>query len=199
MNTTVIRQIRSAFVAFALVTIITGVIYPLVITGLGQVLFPYQANGSLLVQDGQVVGSALIGQHTNDPRYFWSRPSSINYMQSTTSGVLTASGATSYSWTNSRLATQIAERTEAIRAANNLNENLLIPSDLLFASASGLDPHITPEGAALQVERVAAARGLELTQVEDLVAQYIEAPQLGVFGQPRVNVLLLNLALDSIE
>jgi potassium-transporting ATPase KdpC subunit len=170
MNTTVIRQIRSAFVAFALLTIITGVIYPLVLTGIGQVLFPYQANGSLLVQDGQVVGSALIGQHTNDPRYFWSRPSSINYMQSTTSGVLTASGATSYSWT-----------------------------DLLFTSASGLDPHITPEGAALQVERIAAARGLELTQVEDLVAQYTEAPQMGVFGQPRVNVLLLNLALDSIE
>lgn len=193
------KQLRAALTAFILLSLITGVLYPLLMTGIGQVLFPYQANGSLIVQDGQVVGSALIGQTTDDPAYFWWRPSAVNAMQGSSAEALTASGATNYGWTNATLADQVVERAAAIRAAHNLPEDAPIPSDLLFASASGLDPHISPEAAALQIDRVAQARGLERAQVESLTAQYTEAPQFGILGQPRVNVLLLNLALDSIE
>lgn len=193
------KQLRAALTAFILLSLITGVLYPLLMTGIGQVFFPYQANGSLIVQDGQVVGSALIGQTTDDPAYFWWRPSAVNAMQGSSADALTASGATNYGWTNATLADQVVERAAAIRAAHNLPEDAPIPSDLLFASASGLDPHISPEAAALQIDRVAQARGLERAQVESLTAQYTEAPQFGILGQPRVNVLLLNLALDSIE
>ncbi len=193
------KQLRAALTAFILLSLITGVLYPLLMTGIGQVFFPYQANGSLIVQDGQVVGSALIGQTTDDPAYFWWRPSAVNAMQGSSADALTASGATNYGWTNATLADQVVERAAAIRAAHNLPEDAPIPSDLLFASASGLDPHISPEAAALQIDRVAQARGLERAQVESLTTQYTEAPQFGILGQPRVNVLLLNLALDSIE
>ena len=193
------KQLRAALTAFILLSLITGVLYPLLMTGIGQVFFPYQANGSLIVQDGQVVGSALIGQTTDDPAYFWWRPSAVNAMQGSSADALTASGATNYGWTNATLADQVVERAAAIRAAHNLPQDAPIPSDLLFASASGLDPHISPEAAELQIDRVAQARGLERAQVESLTTQYTEAPQFGILGQPRVNVLLLNLALDSIE
>ncbi|MBW4439085.1 MAG: potassium-transporting ATPase subunit KdpC [Pleurocapsa minor GSE-CHR-MK-17-07R] len=193
------KHIRAAVTAFVLLTIITGVIYPLLTTGFGQVLFPYQANGSLIERDGVVVGSALIGQITDDPAYFWWRPSAVNAMQGGSPEALISSGASNQGWTSATLAEQVAARAEAIRSANNLAADTPIPPDLLFASASGLDPHISPEAAALQVARVAEARDLEVSQVEALVAQYTEAPQLLVLGQPRVNVLLLNLALDDIQ
>lgn len=192
-------QIRAALAAFIALTVITGVIYPLAMTVIGQVLFPYQANGSLIVQDGQVVGSALIGQSTDDPRYFWWRPSAVNAMQGSSPDALIASGATNYGWTNATLAEQVAERAASLRAAHNLPDDAAIPADLLFASASGLDPHISPEAAALQIDRVAEARSLDRAAVAQLVAQHTEQPQLGVLGQPRVNVLLLNLALDGIQ
>jgi K+-transporting ATPase ATPase C chain len=194
-----INQLRVALAAFILLTVITGVVYPLLITVIGQVIFPYQANGSLIIQDGQVTGSTLIGQSINDPAYFWSRPSAVNYMQGSTPEALISSGATNYGWTNATLSEQIEERSAAIREAHNLNADATIPSDLLFASASGLDPHISPEAAALQIDRVAEARGLDSSQVRDLVEQYTESPQFGLFGQPRVNVLLLNLALDGLQ
>lgn len=193
------KHIRAAVTTFVLLTIITGVIYPLLTTGIGQVLFPYQANGSLIQRDGVVVGSALIGQTTDDPAYFWWRPSAVNAMQGGSPDALIASGASNQGWTSAALAEQVAARAEAIRAANNLAADAPVPPDMLFASASGLDPHISPEAAAVQVERVAAARGIEASQVEALVAQYTENPQALILGQRRVNVLLLNLALDDIQ
>lgn len=193
------KQMRAALTAFILLSVITGVIYPLLMTGIGQVLFPYQANGSLIVQNGEVVGSALIGQTTDDPAYFWWRPSAVNAMQGSSSDALIASGATNYGWTNAALAEQVAERAAAIRAAHGLADDTPLPADLVFASGSGLDPHISPEAAALQIDRVATARSLDRAQVETLVAQYTESPQFGILGEPRVNVLLLNLALDGLE
>lgn len=191
-----VTQIRAALTTFILLAVITGVIYPLLITGIGQVLFPFQANGSLIVQNGEVVGASLIGQNTDDPAYFWWRPSAVNAMQG---GGLAASGATNYGWTNATLAEQVAERAAVIRAANGLADDAAIPADLLFASGSGLDPHISPEAAALQLSRVANARGFDRAQVEALVAQHTEPPQFGIFGEARVNVLLLNLALDGLQ
>lgn len=193
------KQFRAALTAFILLSVVTGVIYPLTMTGVGQVLFPVQANGSLIIQNGEIVGSSLIGQTTDDPAYFWWRPSAVNAMQGSSPEALIASGATNYGWTNATLTEQVTERAAAIRAANGLSGDTLIPADLLFASASGLDPHISPAAAALQIDRVADARGLEYVQVETLVAQYTESPQFGVLGEPRVNVLLLNLALDGLE
>jgi potassium-transporting ATPase KdpC subunit len=180
-------------------TILTGVIYPLVVTGVAQVVFPYQANGSLLTRDDIVVGSELIGQQTDDPRYFWWRPSAVNSMQGTTPEQLGSSGATNAGWTSAALADAVAERSAAFRSENLLNDDTEIPSDIVFTSGSGLDPHISPEAAYLQVERVAAERGLDTQAVTELVDAYVESPQLGFLGEPRVNVLLLNLALDELQ
>lgn len=194
-----LKQFRTALVSFILLTLITGVLYPLLMTGAGQVLFPFQANGSLIVKDGDVVGSSLIGQSTDSPDYFWWRPSAVNAMLASTPEALIASGASNYGWTSAALAKQVAERAAAIRAANGLSNDTPIPADLLFASASGIDPHISPEAAALQIDRVAQTRNLDRAEVEALVTQYTEFPQFGIFGDPRVNVLLLNLALDGLE
>jgi K+-transporting ATPase ATPase C chain len=174
-------------------TILTGVLYPLVITLAAQVVFPTQANGSLLTRDGAVVGASLIGQDwNNDPGYFWSRPSAISYNPLPSSG-------SNLGPTSTTLAQTVAERAAAFREAHNLPDDATIPTEILFASGSGLDPHISPEAARIQVARVSAARGLPVEQVNALVDQYNEAPQLGFLGQPRVNVLLLNLALDELQ
>lgn len=194
-----LKQFRVALTVFILLTVITGVIYPLLITVAGQTLFPYQANGSLIVQNEKVVGSLLIGQVTDDPAYFWWRPSAVNAMQGASPEALIASGATNYGWTNATLAEQVAEREAALRAAHDLSDEAPLPADLLFASASGLDPHISLQAAAMQADRVARARGLDRDQLERLIARYTENRQFGVLGEPRVNVLLLNLALDGAE
>ena len=180
-------------------TILTGVIYPLAVTGIAQVVFPYQANGSLISRDDVVIGSELMGQQTNDPAYFWSRPSAVNYMQGTTPEQLGLSGATNQGWTSATLADAASERSATFQRDNRLNDAADIPTEMLFASGSGLDPHISPDAAYLQVERVAAARGLDTEVVTELVDQYVESPQWGFLGEPRVNVLLLNLALDALE
>lgn len=192
------KQLRAALTAFVLLMLLTGVVYPLSMTAIGQTFFPEQTKGSLIVRDGQVVGSSLIGQTTDDPAYFWGRPSAVNAMQGP-SEALIASGATQYGRTSAALAEQVAERAAVLRAAHFLSAEEAIPADLLFASASGIDPHISPESAALQIDRVAAARGLDRSTVETLVARYTEMPQFGFLGMMRVNVLLLNLALDSVE
>jgi len=191
-----LKQLRAALAAFFLLTLITGVLYPLLVTVIGQVALADTANGSLIARDGQIVGSALIGQTTTDLAYFWGRPSTVNAMQG---GALTASGASNAGWTNAVWAQTVADRAAQLRAAHGLAADAPLPPDLLFASASGIDPHISPTAAALQIDRVAAARGLDRTQVEALVAQHTESPQFGLLGQPRVNVLLLNLALDALE
>jgi K+-transporting ATPase ATPase C chain len=183
----------------AVMTILTGVIYPLAVTGIAQIVFPYQANGSLITHDDIVVGSALIGQQTDDPRYFWWRPSAVNAMRGTTPEQLGSSGATNQGWTSAALADAVAQRSAAFRSDNLLNDDAEIPADIVFASGSGLDPHISPEAAYLQVERVAEVRGLDAQAVTELVDTYVESPQFGFLGEPRVNVLLLNLALDELQ
>lgn len=188
MNT----QLRPAFTIFALLTIITGVIYPLVVTGIAQIAFPHQANGSLIMtEDGQAVGSELIGQQFDDPKYFWGRPSAANYNAAASSG-------SNYGPMNPALMDVVQTRIDALKAADPDN-SLPIPVDLVTASASGLDPHISVASALYQVQRVASARGLNEVDVIALVNQYTEGRQFGFLGEPRVNVLLLNIALDEIQ
>lgn len=185
--------------AFVVLTLLTGIIYPLTITVIAQVLFPQQANGSLIEVNGTIIGSDLIGQQTDDPRYFWWRPSAVNAMQGSSLENPASSGATNYGSSNAALETQIMERQEAFDSANHLADNIAIPQEMLFASASGLDPHISPLAARLQIDRIAEVRGLPVEKVADLVESMIEAPQLRFLGESRVNVLRLNLALDALE
>jgi K+-transporting ATPase ATPase C chain len=175
-------------------TIITGVAYPLVITAAAQVLFPTQANGSLILNGETVIGSSLIGQNMNgDVRYFWSRPSAINYAPM-------PSGGSNLAPTSATLQTAVAERADVFITSNSLTTaSGLVPAEMVFASGSGLDPHISPAAARLQAGRVAAARGLDAAQVLALIDGLVEAPQWGFLGQERVNVLLLNLALDGLQ
>lgn len=182
-----LTHLRPALVMLALFTLLTGLAYPLAMTGLGQTLFPAQANGSAIVKGGTVVGSRLIGQTFSDDRYFWGRPSAAGdgYDGRSSSG-------SNLGPTSQALADRIA--AEATRYGIQASE---IPAELLTASGSGLDPHISPRAAAFQAERVAAARGFPLSDVQALISKHTEQPALGVFGEPRVNVLALNLALDE--
>ncbi len=184
-------QLRPALVILALLTIITGVIYPLVVTGIAQVIFPHQANGSLIEVDGKIVGSELIGQPFDDPKYFWSRPSATGPFPYNAA----ASSGSNLGPTNEALIEATQRRIEALHAADPGND-ALIPVDLVTASASGLDPHISPAAALYQAGRVARARGLSREQILALVNAHIEGRLFGLIGEPRVNVLRLNLALD---
>jgi potassium-transporting ATPase KdpC subunit len=186
--------IRPAIVLFLVLTVITGLIYPLVVTGIAQVLFPQQANGSLIVKDGQVVGSRLIGQPFDDPKYFWGRPSATGPFPYNAA----ASSGSNLGPTNPALTDAVQARMDTLKAADPENTQP-IPVDLVTTSASGLDPHISPAAAAYQVSRVAHARGLDDSAVQQLVAQYTQGRDLGVLGEPRVNVLELNLALDALK
>lgn len=181
-----------------ILTVLTGLIYPLAVTGAAQVVFPHQANGSLITSaDGTVVGSELIGQVVDDPRYFSGRPSVVNAMQADTPTLL-SSGASNLSLSDPRLRADYVSRAEAFRAANGLPADTPVPSEMVMASGSGLDPHISPEAARLQATRVAEARGLAVESVLALIVEHTEAPQLGILGETRVNVLRLNLALDGV-
>lgn len=185
-------QLRPALVALTALTLITGFLYPLVITGIAQILFPRQANGSLILIDGKPVGSSLIGQPFAAPKYFWGRPSATSPFPYNAA----ASSGSNLGPTNDALIKAVQARIDALKAVDPGNP-LPIPVDLVTASASGLDPHISPAAAEYQVRRIARVRGLDETDVRRLVAQYIEGRQLGVLGEPRVNVLTLNLALDT--
>jgi K+-transporting ATPase ATPase C chain len=184
-------QLRPAFFMLLIFTVITGVIYPLAVTGIAQVIFPSQANGSLVTINEKTYGSELIGQQFNDPKYFWGRPSATGYDASASSG-------SNYGPMNPDLFKAVQARIDALKAADPTN-TLRIPVDLVTASGSGLDPQISVAAALYQVHRVAAARGLNEAQVQSLVAQYTEGRQFGFLGEPRVNVLLLNLALDGLK
>jgi potassium-transporting ATPase KdpC subunit len=186
------NQLRPALVSLAALTLITGLVYPLVVTGVAQVLFPRQANGSLILMDGKPVGSSLIGQPFEAPKYFWGRPSATSPFPYNAA----ASSGSNLGPTSEALMKVVKGRIDALKSADPDNP-LPLPVDLVTASGSGLDPHISPASAAYQVRRVARARGMEEAMVRQLVTQHTEGRQLGVLGEPRVNVLALNLALDT--
>jgi K+-transporting ATPase ATPase C chain len=175
-----------------LLTLVTGVAYPLLVTGIAQAVFPSQAQGSLIVKGGKVVGSRLIGQPFDDPKYFWSRPSATSPFADNAG----SSSGSNLSPTNPDLVKAVQGRVDALRAADPGN-SAPVPVDLVTASGSGLDPHISPAAAFYQAPRVAKARKLPPETVRELVERHIEGRFLGFLGEPRVNVLALNLALDS--
>jgi potassium-transporting ATPase KdpC subunit len=177
------------FIAFSL---LTGLIYPLLMTGIIQIAMPEQASGSLIVMNGKIVGSELIGQNFTSPGYFHGRPSAVNYAGN-------GSGASNFGPTSAKLMEQASRRISEVRRENNMSSNSTVPSELVLNSGSGLDPHISMEGAMLQVPRVAVARGIPESEVKVLVYQHIEPAQFGIMGQERVNVLNLNLALDGLK
>lgn len=187
-----LKHLRPALVSFALLSLITGVIYPLLVTGVGQGLFPKQAAGSLIEQDGRLVGSELIGQNFSQPKYFWGRPSATAPMANNAAN----SSGSNLGPLNPALADAVKARIEALKAADPGNA-LPLPADLVMASASGLDPHISPAAARYQAARVARERQLPLADVQRLIEAHTEARDLQVLGEPRVNVLKLNLALDA--
>ncbi len=193
-------QFRPAIVSLILLTLITGLIYPLIVTGIAQIVFPAQANGSLIVKDGKAVGSELIGQSFDDPKYFWGRLSATGTFPYNAFNAknLTASSGSNYGPLNPALMEAVQARIDALKAADSEN-TAPIPVDLVTASGSGLDPHISVAAALYQVSRVARARGLSEAAVRQLVTQNTEGRQLGILGEPRVNVLKLNLALDGIQ
>jgi K+-transporting ATPase ATPase C chain len=192
-----LAQLRAAVVMLASFTVVTGVAYPLLVTGIAQAAFPRQANGSLIVKDGKTLGSSLIGQSFDDPKYFWGRLSATT---DSNNKPLAYNGASSYASnlgpTNPALADEAKGRIDALHAADPGNQDP-IPVDLVTSSGSGLDPDITPAAAAYQVKRVARARGIDEARVKALVADHTQGRQLGFLGERRVNVLELNLALDE--
>jgi K+-transporting ATPase ATPase C chain len=178
-------------------TLVTGVGYSLVITAIAQLAFKEKANGSLIVRDGNIIGSALLAQQFQGTNYFWPRPSACTYGTSA-SGIVASSGS-NLGPTSGALQTNVMNNVAAFISGNNLPTNTVVPADMAFASASGLDPHISPEAARLQIARVAASRGVSEDKIKALVDRFTEAPQWGFLGQPRVNVLLLNVALDDMD
>ena len=185
----ILKQIYQAFAITVVLTVLLGIVYPLAVTGLAQLIFPRQAAGSLIEKDGKVIGSSLIGQPFSGPGYFHSRPSAAG---SGYDG--TASGGTNLGPTSQKLMDSVKAAAESLREEN---PNSPVPIDMVTASASGLDPHITPAAAEFQVPRIAKERGMNAEEVRRLVREHTEGRQFGVLGEPRVNVLELNLALDG--
>ena len=190
-----LREIRPAIVFIAALTLITGLIYPLAMTGIAGVIFPYKAQGSMIERDGKVVGSELIGQTFDRPmehlEYFWGRPSGASVDPATK---VVVSGGSNYGPLNPSLQDEVAQRIAALRATGVTGP---IPGDLVTKSASGLDPHVSPAAAEIQVPRVAKARGMSEGEVRAIVEAHLEAPTFGFLGQARVNVLAVNLDLDA--
>jgi K+-transporting ATPase ATPase C chain len=188
------QMLRPLLVLFVLLTALTGFVYPLVVTGIGKIAFPDQASGSLVVRDGKLVGSSLISQSFQDPKYFWGRLSATTPMPNNAS----SSGGSNLGPTNPALLDAVKARIDALKMADPDN-TLPIPVDLVTASASGLDPDITPAAALYQVARVARVRGLDPLKLREMVLAQVKGPQWGIFGESRVNVLLLNLSLDRAQ
>ena len=188
-----LKSLRTALSLFLLLAATTGLLYPLLMTGIGQVVFPYQANGSVLREHGKIVGSALIGQYFREPQYFWSRPSATSPMPYNGAG----SSASNLGPNNPTLIANVAARVKALRAADP-SEKGPVPVDLVTSSASGLDPDISIAAAQYQVPRIAKAGGIPETKIQQLVRRYTHYPLLGFIGEPVVNVVKLNLALHEI-
>lgn len=189
------RQIQNSLRILVVMTILTGLIYPLAVTGLAQAIFPAQANGSLAYKGGKAVGSVLIGQNFSDDKYFHGRPSSAGkdgYDAAASSG-------SNLGPTSQKLVDGIKDNLDKVRKENGLTPDTAVPPDLVTASGSGLDPDISPEAAYLQAARIAAARGLSTEQVYAVIAEHAKMKVLGALGEPRVNVLELNLALDALN
>ena len=186
------RYLKQAILAFCVFAILCGLMYPLFITALSQLLFPQKANGSIITSSNKTVGSGLIGQQFDSPRYFHARPSASEppYNASGSAG-------SNLGPSNAQFLEEVKKRVEEVRNANGLPVNTPIPADLVLASASGLDPHVSVESAMLQVRRIAKERGLPEAEVEGMVQRHIEQPFGGIWGEPRVNILKLNLTLDS--
>jgi K+-transporting ATPase ATPase C chain len=185
--------LRPALVCFTALTVLTGIAYPLAVTGIGQLLFPEQAAGSLIYRDGQAIGSSLIGQNFSDPKSIWGRPSATSPQPYNASN----SGGSNQGPLNPALTDAVKGRIEALRAADPGN-TAPVPVDLVTASGSGLDPQLSVAGAQYQAARVAKARHIALAQVQQLIGQHTEGQRFGFLGEPRVNVLRLNLALDAV-
>jgi K+-transporting ATPase ATPase C chain len=188
-----LKELKPALLLLIVLSVITGILYPAVVTGLAQAIFPHQANGSLIVQGGKVVGSELIGQASSDPKYFWGRPSATGPMPYNAG----ASSGSNQGPLNPALADAVKGRIAALKAADP-TQTTAIPVDLVTASASGLDPEISPAAAAWQTPRIAHLRGMSEAEVARLIAANTQGRQLGIMGERRVNVLTLNLALDRM-
>ncbi len=188
-----LKELKPALLMFALLTLLTGAAYPLLVTGIAQAVFPHQANGSLIERDGKVVGSELVGQPFSDPKYFWGRPSATGPVPYNAG----ASSGSNLGPLSPALEEAVKARIDALKAADP-GQTAPIPVDLATASASGLDPHISPAAVQWQVSRVARLRKLSEAVVRELVARHGEDRQFGLLGEPRVHVLRLNLALDAI-
>jgi K+-transporting ATPase ATPase C chain len=176
-------------------SVICGVIYTIAMTVFFQLAFPHQANGSLIERDGKIIGSAWMAQQFQGTNYFWPRPSACTY--GTSAAGIVASSGSNLGPTSAPLRTNVVNNIAAFISGNNLPTNTVVPPDMIYASASGVDPHISPEAAQLQIARVAQSRGMTVDKVKALVDKFTEQPQWGIFGQARVNVLLLNVALDD--
>ncbi len=191
MKKYILPSLRMLFV----MTVFTGIIYPVAMTLLSLAVFPYQAKGSMIEKNGAIIGSDLIGQKFISDKYFHSRPSGIDYNPMPSSG-------TNWGPTDKRMADSVKARTAQFKLQNNLSAATIVPKDMLFASASGVDPHISPEAAQLQIERIAKVRGFSAEQtslLKKLVEDFTQGPQLKLFGDPSVNVLKLNLAVDELQ
>lgn len=186
-----IKIIKQSLIAFAFFTILLGVVYPLFITGIAQVMMPAKANGSIIIKDGNIVGSGLIGQNFDKPEYFHSRPSAVNYDAAN-------SGASNLGPSSAKLMDQVKERIEQVRKENNLKDEE-IPPDMVLSSASGLDPHISRANALIQLKRVARERNIPEAEVIKLIEENSNGDFIGIWGHRGVNVLKLNLALDNIK
>ncbi|AEF16901.1 MULTISPECIES: potassium-transporting ATPase subunit KdpC [Thermoanaerobacterium] len=189
------NAILKSLILLIVLSVFTGLLYPLTITGIAQLIFPHQANGSLIYKDGQAVGSSLIGQQFSDPKYFHGRPSSAGE-----SGYdATSSSASNLGPTNKLLIEKVEKLAQQVREENGLKSNTAVPSDIITSSASGLDPDISIEAALMQIPRIAKARGISEEKLKNLVNEHITGRQLGILGEPRVNVLELNIALDNLK
>ena len=189
------KQTIIALKFLLVMTILTGIVYPLVMTGVALLSFPAKANGSLVMKDGKIIGSELIGQKFDSIIYFWSRPSAIGYNP-------IPSGGSNYGPSSDTLKKQVNARRILFATKNSITDITAIPKEMIFASGSGLDPHISPEAAMLQLERVATARnlnGVQKQKLQQLIINKTEGPQFFLFGEPRINVFELNLALDNIR